>query len=139
MKIIPLSLGFKKLNNNTLEYPKFKINKSPDNEFELEFDTKYFDKKDIKVSIVPINCDHEVLWSVEAKGSGINIFFGILSDIGHNNGLWFIEILNEAKPFKILSDINKKIDDKAMVRRWFTLIPNSADFDGLLKISASRL
>ena len=139
MKIVPLSLGFKKLNNNTLEYPKFSINKNPYNEFELEFDTKYFDKKDIKVSIVPINCDHEVLWSVEAEGNGVNIFFGILSDIGHNNGLWFIEILNKTKPFKILSDINKRVDDKAMVRRWFTLVQENKDFDGLLKISASRL
>lgn len=139
MKIIPLSLGFKKINNNTLEYPKFKINKNPYNEFELEFDIKYFDKKDIKVNIIPINCDHEVLWSVEAEGSGISISFGILSDVSSNSGLWFIEILNEIKSFKILSDVSKKLQDKSMVRHSFTIVPIDIGFSGPLKILASRL
>jgi hypothetical protein len=141
MKIIPLSLGFNKSNiKNAYKYPKYTINKLPDDEFIFEFDPNAFDQ--VKVTIVPINCDHMVLWLVEATGKNDSIFSGLLSGVNDNSGLWFVEVLGDKNNnCKIVLDINqeKGLVKKGIFKKWFSLIADLEDHDNLIKISIKGL
>jgi hypothetical protein len=141
MKIIPLSLGFNKSNiKNAYKYPKYTINKLPDDEFIFEFDHNAFDQ--VKVTIVPINCDHMVLWLVEATGKNDSIFSGLLSGVNDNSGLWFVEVLGDKNNnCKIVLDINqeKGLVKKGIFKKWFSLITDLEDHDNLIKISIKGL
>lgn len=141
MKIIPLSLGFNKSNTkNAYKYPKYTINKLPDNEFVFEFDHKTLDK--VKVTIVPINCDHMVLWLVETGNTKDSVFSGLLSGVEDNSGLWFVEILDgKTNNCKIILDISKEkgLVKKGIFKRWFSLITDLKDYDGLIKVSIRGL
>ena len=141
MKIIPLSLGFNKSNiKNAYKYPKYTINKLPDDEFIFEFDPNAFDQ--VKVTIVPINCDHMVLWLVEATGKNDSIFSGLLSGVNDNSGLWFVEVLGDKNNnCKIVLDINqeKGLVKKGIFKKWFSLIADLEDNDNLNKIRIKGL
>ena len=133
-------MGFGKSNKkNTLNYPRYDINKVSGEEFELEIDVSSLDRKDIKITIVPINCDHMILWLMEAMDKDTPIFSGLLTDVDDNSGFWFVES-EDQDSYKINLDINKdSLVYKGMTKRWFSLSPISDNFNGVYKIIISKL
>lgn len=141
MKIIPLSLGLSKLNKkNCYEYPKYTIYKLSSDEFIFEFDPNIFDK--VKVTIVPINCDHMVLWLVETVDNNHSIFSGLLSEVNNNSGLWFVKALGDKiNNCNIVLDINQEggLVKRGIFKRWFLLGADSKNYTGLIKVSIKGL
>ena len=142
-KIHPLSLGLKKINKNTFNYPICEIIKKNDNQFELNFTPIDLNIIDIKVNIIPINCDHNILWMIEASSKENTHTYGTISYVDKNTGLWLIETLNSNNLsfFGLSSDINNKLSNNLIAKRSFSFtLQGSKDLStNVLKILAKKI
>ena len=110
MKIKPLSMGINKKNNTVLRTPKYYIDKIGSNTFDLYFDLNNANIQDIKVTLAPINCDHEVAIVVEFIDNINTNISAILVDVNSNTGLWHIECHDyNMKSYNLISDITEDI------------------------------
>jgi len=121
------------------------ITKINDEEFELVFNFIGLNKIDIKVNIIPINCDHNILWMIEAFSGEYAHTYGMISYVDGNTGLWFIENVNRKnKNFSgLVSDINsnKKPLNEVIAKRLFSfsLGPHSNTDTNIIKILAKKI
>lgn len=133
MFVDPAFLGTKNLNKAIEKYPKYTIEKIDFEEFELKFFLNNFKDVNIKVEIVPINCDHEILWLIEAEVDKIKYFSGLISDVNSNLGLWRVQAKDMYdKKYNILSlDINNKdnLVHSGVIRKNFTISIKNKDFN----------
>jgi hypothetical protein len=110
-KIVPLSIGTKKIKNSKVEYSNLKIFEIDEGKFELIFLINKKQVNSFNISIIPINCNHLILWLVESFNTSNHYTYGLLSGVEYNSALWFLEVpeSKEVEILKLSSDLNENL------------------------------
>lgn len=143
-QVEPAFLGTNDLKTNSSVYPKYNIEKISYDEFELKFYISSFKKIDINVEIVPINCDHEILWLIEVVGDGLKHFSGLISHVESNIGMWMVEAkkCDNTKFSGLVLDLsNKTVKNTGIIKNAFSLslLSTEIDKDNFIKILVKKM
>jgi hypothetical protein len=134
-------LGLKNdLSKNISNYPLYNITKINDDEFELEFVAEKKRDQSIKISLIPINCDHMILWLFEISDKEDSHFFSMIANVDNNVGMWSVQIINnkDLGQCSINSDINQGDFQNVVFRNCFE-IKLSPGTKKIFKIVVSKI
>jgi len=89
--------------------------------FELSFISEK--EQTIEISLVPINCDHMLLFLFEIITDNSLYFYSVFANVENNSGMWSVQNINNGQKseYSIFSDIKEGSFQRAIFRNSFTI------------------